>query len=147
MKMKNLLLLLLVGVFTISSCSKDENDESNLIGTWEGVSMYSKITLNGETLSEITLNFPSQYRPTFTFKADNTYTSFSYSYDEDENTWEAEGEYKGTYVATNGRLVLDGEADGTLNYTINGNELQLSAQETDEESGGTVDLRITLRKK
>lgn len=134
MKMRNLLLFLMVGVFALASCSKDE--EEQLIGDWEGVSASLKVTYEGETVVDDNVTFTNANRPTITLTADNTYISTS----QDEDIWDSGS---GTYVVNGNKITMDDEV--TFDFTVSGSQLVLTSK--GEEDGGTYDARFTFRRK
>lgn len=111
-----ILLAVILSVLTITSCSKDDNDEIDdaIVGTWK----LTEVKMN-ETGSYITWPFKTTYA---SFKSDGTYYGSGY-FGTGDGTWSKKGKTVNTYV--NGKLYVSYEV--------------LSVSSTDAELKMTMD--------
>jgi len=111
-----ILLAVILSALTITSCSKDDNDEIDdaIVGTWK----LTEVKMN-ETGSYITWPFKTTYA---SFKSDGTYYGSGY-FGTGNGTWSKKGKTVNTYV--NGKLYVSYEV--------------LSVSSTDAELKMTMD--------
>ena len=107
--MKKIGILLFVFAMTLTSCSKDDNDQDPLIGSWE--------------MTEIDVN--NVYTELVTFKSDQTgVIIITYKYDTDP---EEKDSYIFSWNTSNNLLTIRIEGETTsFAYAISGNKLTLS---------------------
>lgn len=130
------LLTIVMGLFVLSGCSKDDDDDSGIVGTWYG---------SREGVEDAYI---------YTFKSDNTYTMLADEYPGISDL------LKGTYsisgnvltISSQERIRLTKDSDGnwieiensryayqrsnTYTYSISGKELTLSY--TDKATGKMI---------
>lgn len=111
-----ILFAVILSALTITSCSKDDNDEIDdaIVGTWK----LTEVKMN-ETGSYITWPFKTTYA---SFKSDGTYYGSGY-FGTGNGTWFKKGKTVNTYV--NGKLYVSYEV--------------LSVSSTDAEPKMTMD--------
>jgi hypothetical protein len=160
--LKQTALLLLMSIFMLTSCDKDEDNvnskRDNLIGLWTITSSETEITINGTDIieyfmAELGLSqsdaeafaemFQSDMTGTIEFNSDGTYEAVSGGAT-NNGTWELNGD---TLTMDKG---TEDEADAEI-ISISSSKLVLEISETDSSSDmnedGTNDtlvVRITL---
>lgn len=114
----------------LTSCSKDKEIKSPLIGPWESVSLYVKETSTGLPTYEETLVFKTEEEKSFvTFREDGTLKVREY--DKVKKIWEEEIL---KYSESNGKLTIkfDAESSQVSDYEIVDGLLKLYDSETKE---------------
>lgn len=118
------LFLGVLSVMSLSSCSKDEMNEKNLIGKWQSTSITVKVYEAGKLVSDRTENCVDSYVG-FNFKSDGTGQFVEYEEGESETiqiTWVLMGDKL---------MVTDGETSTLDVISITGNlmTLEITADE------------------
>lgn len=145
MKLKTLLFLFVTVLVTLSSCSSDDKDDNNIVGTWTysiedtQADVETSNTSFTTALKEyILINSANQGTSTIIFNADNTYTQTYHKTTEavynpynpnDNNNSDASNDVvqKGTYSFKDGvlTLILDEDKDSQP-AVLSGNTLTIT---------------------
>lgn len=136
---KHLILLLVAGLFSMTSCSDDDDadtSENTIVGTWEVTAIESIAPVDpnqcGEQVSTITFEEDNTVDSTFYFESNNCEA------DTATGTWENLGD--GNYVMELGNL---GELEGEVTF-VNANEFTFSTAVNIQ--GASIPATFTLER-
>ncbi len=140
--MKNLMLLLAVGLFAFTSCDKDSDPQPDpWVGTWQGEEVqFLVFSENGaDTVQNLTI---SLNEPNFAETVLNSDGSFRIEV-AIETPIEISDTKTGTYRVSGSNLILDieGEQDLQVPFTVQGNTMSATLGAT-----GQTELKYTFRR-
>lgn len=133
------LFLAVLSVMSMSSCSKDEMNEKNIVGKWQSTSMTVKEYVAGKLVAEQSVNCVDFYIG-FNFKSDGTGQMINYEGGESETL-------HGTWVIMGDKLMLTATDYGTETFdliSINGSSMTLELTEEYTEEGVKCSVVTTV---
>lgn len=111
----------------LGACKKDKDKNATLTGTWDGVSIQTRLSKEGSVVSDTTENLPSG-SVLLTLKKDKTFELKESKRPEPET---------GYYTTAGNKLIMSygGTEADTAIYSISGNNLQLNSWYDEEDKG------------
>ncbi len=120
-----ILTVLIAASALLTSCSKDDDNNPSIVGTWNWDSTKTESFKNGVSTGTETDTANDSNIETVTFKSDNTFTDY----------------YKETFISNGTEVTDEGTDEGT--YSIKGNVLSTTYDGTTEVEESTFTVTNT----